>query len=163
MFAPRDLHTFEPMARHLLWILASLLVAGGCTVDEDTGDTIPATEGAIQPEGDGVSMSAEDGCRWLLGAVDRVRARRGGCSEIELACPEFILPAGTDVGCVTFDAGSVKACVAVLDDYATCADFQLKPCIVTALDLTCGGGGASGASAAAAGAQPKAGAGRGGS
>jgi hypothetical protein len=139
------------MVRHLLWLLPALLATGACTEDKDTGATVPATEGAIQPEGDGVEMSADEACTWLLGAVERVHTRRGGCDDVERTCPEFILPAGGDADCVTFDSGSIKACVEVIDEYATCEDFALRPCIVTALNLECATGGHGGAGGAAVG------------
>ena len=133
------------MLRRLPWLLPALLVAGACTEDLDTGATIPAPQGAVQPEGDGVAMSAEDACEELLAAVERWEDRHGGCDDVERTCPDFVLPAGGSARCTTFDAGSVEACVDVIDDYATCNDFTRKPCIVTALDLACAAGGAGGA------------------
>jgi hypothetical protein len=137
------------MLRRLPWLLPALLVAGACTEDLDTGATIPASQGATQPEGNGVAMSAEDACDELLAAIERWEDRGEECDDTERKCPDYILPAGSSARCTTFDTGSVEACVDVIDKYKTCDDFTRKPCIVTALDVACAAEGAGGAAGSA--------------
>lgn len=137
-------------SRPLVWLLPLTLAFSACAKDEDDGDTVPATEGAVQPAGDGTRMAVEEACAAIVDAEVGARDRLG-CDEAERACPAYLLPVG-DAACAAFDGGSVAACVEVIGDYRSCDDFVQRPCVVTAILDGCGAGGAGGGAGGSAGA-----------
>jgi hypothetical protein len=142
------------MSRHGPWLLliSSMLVgAGGCEASSDSEPLVPSKQGTAQPAGDGEAISESEAC-------ERIREARANvsedldCQDRRLACPESIRPAGADP-CerYLYDEGSVDACVKIIEDYASCDDFDRTPCLVTALvqsDAQCGQVGVGGSSGA---------------
>jgi hypothetical protein len=152
------------MRRQMRWwwlgLSCSLAIACG---KEELGDSVPAAEGAVQPDGNGVAIDEQTACLAIVEAEDATRERLG-CEPAERApCPDYIRPAGARV-CLMYDEGSVEACVRVIRDYEACSAFHRQPCVITALDQSgegcpLGEAGAAGAGGGAAGAGATAGGG----
>lgn len=108
----------------------------GCVEDIRTEGEVKAPPGATQPEGNGVSISAEDACERLREAENDAR-REMRCEASPLpGCPERLRLAGSLV-CAEVDEGSVDACVEVYSGYRFCEDLDARPCIVTVIRSTC--------------------------
>ena len=137
---------------------------GSSCESEQLGDTIPAGQGMVQPEGNGQPIDELTACQRIVAAESAARDSLG-CAAPDPApvCPDDIRPAGTRV-CLRYDEGSVAACEQIISDYESCEELEHGRCIVTALSEPaddCGFGGAGGG-AGAAGSAGTAGAGAGG-
>ncbi|MDF3069363.1 MAG: hypothetical protein K0R38_4964 [Polyangiaceae bacterium] len=120
-----------PRRGHLLLVsaLVGLAVVSSCTKSEDTEPFVPASEGAIQPEGGGTLLTEEEACGRLLDAYAAAR-KSLGCPGPKLSeCPGFLRPGGGNA-CYQYSERSVEACEEAYDDAFSCQ--SLSPCIVTA-------------------------------
>lgn len=141
----------------LVSALVGLSLVPSCTKSEDTEPFVPASEGAIQPEGGGDLLTEEDACSRLAGALLAARKRLGCTGPKPAECPGFLRPGGGD-GCYEYSEDSVEACEGAYEDAFSCSD--LAPCIVTAerndslptCELSSTGEGGAGGVAAAGGA-----------
>lgn len=141
------------MSKHFRWCLVlSGGVCGlcGCEAAEDTEPFVASNPGAVQPEAGGDGISEAEACQQLLDARKEAREQHD-CEAERLGCPELIRPLASDP-CerYLYDEESLDACVDEISEYASCADFDRKPCLVTALvqeDAVCEAGSGSGGSA----------------
>jgi hypothetical protein len=139
------------------WLLGcSLLIGlgGSCSESDETEPFIPPRVGAEQPSSGGDPVSEGETCERLREAEEAARVDLQ-CDDLERPeCPAYVRPAGT--GCWEYSEDTVAACVEKIAAYDDCSDFELSPCILTAVasDAECpmpGGGGAGGSDSAGEG------------
>lgn len=108
----------------------------GCISDPAVEADVPASPGVVQPEaaaGDPVAV---------VGACQRIKdaraaaAKRLGCDDPGDECPGYLDLAGARP-CELYAGGSLDACEAVFEKYASCADFSAHPCVVTPIAQSC--------------------------
>ena len=120
-------------------LVASFVVVA-CVSSPTEGATVPAGRGIGQPDaGDGGTLSAGAACSALVAARAAARARLSCPSEPEADCSgsaAYVSIAGARP-CDAYDAHSVDACVAAYGAYRTCTDFDVHPCVVTAVASSC--------------------------
>lgn len=125
-----------------------------CTEPPPSHQMSDPAEGARQPAAGGFSevLNEDEACLVLSQAETEARERLG-CAEMQRDCPASIRPGGACDG-FAYDASSVAACVEVIADYTSCDDFDVRPCIVTAVPTedSCGGFGGAGGMGGAGGA-----------
>lgn len=138
---PRGACDFREVTRRTRragWAIGiSAFVLGGafvaCTETPPTFDEKKPGKGGTQPEGNGVAIDEAAACQKLADAHAAASSSLG-CEGAEFECPEAIRPAGA-CDTYSYDEGSVDACVAVIEAYDACSDFDEQPCIVTAMPV----------------------------
>lgn len=154
------------LSRSLSLSALALLVVLSCSKANDTQDYVPSQRGAVQPDAGGAAITEDAACAQLKKAEADARAELG-CDALKAVCPSYIRPAGS-TGCFAYSQASVNGCKALYQSFNGCEDFELHPCLITAIpDAECGApapgeGGAGGASGVPAGAAGDTAAGAGG-
>jgi hypothetical protein len=118
-----------PRWKILTGLAAVALVAAACTSSPDTGSTVPAEQGATQPEGGGTAMSESDACQAIAKAEDQARNRLSCGATSHASCPDYIRPNGE--ACLEYDQETVEQCAKAIGAYTSCDDFANHPCFVT--------------------------------
>jgi hypothetical protein len=130
-------------------VVVGLGLGGGSTACSEQEPAGPATlpfAGMVQPAGNGLPMDEPEACQALVRAEDAARVRLGCSVRSGSDCPGYLRPAGGEA-CLSYDQGTVLACVQVMAGYARCNEFARRRCVVTALDCPAGAGGAGGGAA----------------
>jgi hypothetical protein len=131
----------RPGVRLTVLVGVLLVSSNGCTGAEDDQPSIPARPGATQEGGQGSPVDEDEACSRIRDAEEDKRENLN-CPDLERPrCPDYLRPAGG--GCWTYPEDSVSACVTKIESFATCADFEDQPCIVTATPAAlsaCGSG-----------------------
>ena len=108
----------------------------GCISDHTVEADVPAPNGIVQPDGSGgTELAAAEAC----GRIKNARAAAAtklGCDDPGDVCPQYLFVAGS-MPCAEFTAGSVDACVAVIESYGSCADLSDRACVVTPVAGSC--------------------------
>jgi hypothetical protein len=132
--------TIAIRARRLRWLSLSGLALGlalSCSKANDTQDYVPSQRGAVQPDAGGAQISEDAACAELEQAEADARADLG-CAALEAVCPSYIRPAGS-TGCFAYSQTSVDGCKALYQSFTGCEEFDLHPCLITAIpDSGCG-------------------------
>lgn len=122
----------------ILWLLAA------CTEPLTSEEIVQAGRGAVQPSGEGALLREAEACGLLRDAHEETIARLD-CSRPVPSCPVGVRPAGA---CSNYGyaAETVESCAELVRKYESCADFDRKPCIVTAVPVSgaCDSNGAGG-------------------
>jgi hypothetical protein len=130
-------------AARVLALGACLLgAAESCTSIKDDEPAVPSQPGAVQPDTTGKSLTEASACSELDTAESKARSDLG-CASAKHLCPDYIRPAG-GAGCFSYDQGSVTACVKLYGTFESCDDFDVHPCLITAVS-ECENGGSAGA------------------
>jgi hypothetical protein len=143
-------------ARALALGMCVLGAVESCTSVKDDEPSVPSQPGAVQPDTTGVLLDEASACSQLDNAEKSARSDLG-CSAATHTYPDYIRPAG-GAACFAYDKGSVAACVKLYQGFTACTDFDVHPCLITAVsqcDVGAGGEGGMGGAApveAAAGA-----------
>lgn len=115
----------------------SLTGVSGCVQDPSVEDDVPARPGAQQPEGEGeATLTAQAACDKLGEAESSARARLKCRAAAERPCEATLAIAGS-LPCDAYSESTVTACVATMAHYSACSDFDLAPCVVTAVETSC--------------------------
>jgi hypothetical protein len=138
-------------ARAVCLAMLALAAASSCTSAEDTESYVPSQPGAVQPDSNGKPIDEAMACSDLTQAESSARSMLG-CDAAKHTCPDYIRPVG-GADCFKYDEGSVTACAKTFGTFTDCADFDLHPCIVTAISQ-CGGADAGEAGAGGMGGAP---------
>jgi hypothetical protein len=128
-----------------------LAAAESCTSVKDDEPAVPSQPGAVQPDTSGTLLTEASACSQLDSGESKARSDLG-CASAKHVCPDYIRPAG-GADCFAYDKGSVTACVKLYGTFTSCEDFDVHPCLITAVsqcDVGAGGEGGMGAAGAAA-------------
>jgi uncharacterized membrane protein YgcG len=117
-----------------------LLVVGplACTTEPKVEDQVPAPPGATQPaSSSSATTGVDEACDRLRAAEDATRSRLD-CAEPDnvVSCPEYLRVAGA-TQCDEVLEDTVAACVATVEGYSSCNEFNSRPCIVTVEPDSC--------------------------
>jgi hypothetical protein len=132
------------------------VLAASCTSTHDTADVVPSPPGAFQPDGGGSLVDEDTACAALTAAESAARMTLG-CPAAKRVCPDYIRPAGND-NCFMYDVASVSGCKDLYDSFTTCAEFDQRPCLLTA-EASCDAGSTVPTGTAGAGGEPSVGTG----
>jgi hypothetical protein len=136
--------------------LLTTVLAASCTSTHDTADVVPSPPGAFQPDAGGALVDEDTACAALTSSESKARAALG-CDAVKHVCPSYVRPAGGE-GCFVYDQASLDGCEALYDSFTDCADFDQRPCLLTA-ESKCGVDSGSPPGAGGAGGQASVGAG----
>jgi hypothetical protein len=137
--------------------LLTAVVAASCTATHDTADVVPPLPGAFQPDAGGKLIDEATACAELVKAETTARTALG-CDAAKHDCTSYVRPAG-GADCFLYDNASLDGCAALYDSFTSCAEFDQRPCLLTA-ESNCdssagvGAGGAGGQSSSATGGEP---------
>ena len=112
--------------------LSALVLAAfaSCSKVKDTQDYVPSQRGAVQPDAGGKNLTEADACEQLVAAESAAR-KDLGCSAVTRTCPGWIRPAGG--GCFEYSQASVEGCTDLYASFNGCEEFDLHPCLVSAV------------------------------
>jgi hypothetical protein len=114
----------------------ALGLSSGCISDHTVEADVRAAPGLVQPGASGGNkLATADACERLTSAR-AAAATKLGCDDPADQCPGYLRVAGS-VPCDEVVASSVEACQALIEKYASCRDFNAKPCSVTAVSESC--------------------------
>jgi len=113
-----------------------LSLAPACVSDPTVQNDVVPRPGATQPDGSSApNLGAAAACDKIKTARSAA-ATKLGCDAPKGECPGLLLVAGS-VPCDEYTGGSVGACESMIQSYATCSDFDTKPCVVTPVEGSC--------------------------
>jgi len=128
----------RPSKRLVLALASALFAAPACVSDPRVEDDVPARSGAHQPAASGDDpVPAAAACERVLAAEKAARDSLDCMPRTPApTCPTYLRIAGAQP-CDSYEGSTVSVCEAEIANYASCADFDTKPCIVTAVASTC--------------------------
>jgi hypothetical protein len=137
--------------------VAVAVLAASCSSTHDTADVVPPLPGAFQPDAGGKLIDEATACADLVQAEASARTALG-CDAAKHECPSYIRPAG-GAACFLYDKASLDGCTTLYASFTSCAEFEQRPCLLTA-ESNCdsgtgvGAGGAGGHGSGGAGGEP---------